>query len=260
VSLDRAGLGAVDVNPFDLDAGGERGVLLVHGFTGTPYEVRPLGERLAARGITAVGPRLPGHCSTAEALNCTTWVDWVNTMEAELELLSRRCRRVAVVGLSLGGLIACMLARRAAPTQLAALCALATPLWLPAHVLAAVRLLSWVAPRIATFPKAGADIRDPVVKRGFPTMRVFPLLALRSLVELMPRVRAALPAIRVPTLVMHGRNDHVAPPACAAYLHRRVGASDKRLLTLPRSFHIITVDVERDLVAREVGDFIAQRM
>jgi carboxylesterase len=246
--------------PWELDAGGERGVLCLHGFTGTPYEVRPLGDALAARGITAVGPRLPGH-ESVDALARTGWIDWLNAVEAELAALRRRCRRVAVAGLSLGGLLALSLARR--HPDLGALAVLATPLWLPPAVAVAIRALALVTrARLTSIPKSGADIRDAAARRVFPTLGAMPLASLRSLLDLATRVRAELPQVRVPALVMHGDGDHVAPPACAGEIYRRIGSApaDKRLVRLPRSFHIITVDVEHETVAREVGDFIEKRL
>src|SRR5215469_2208865 len=95
--------------PFDF-AGDRRGVLLLHGFTGTPFEVRPLGERLARRGLTIVGPVVPGHCTSARSLEGTTWHDWEAGATAALDGLRARCDRVAVAGLSMGGLLAARLA------------------------------------------------------------------------------------------------------------------------------------------------------
>ena len=233
-------------------------MLCIHGFTGTPYEVRPLGEALAERGFTAVGPMLPGHGDNPHAVNRTTWRDWVAAMAGELDALRRRCRRVGLIGMSLGGLIALQLAARA--PDIAALCVMGTPLWLPAWSTASILGLRLLAPRLASVPKAGADIRDPAARASFPTMRAFPLQALHSVLDLAVRVRAGIGSVRAPALVIHADHDHVAPPACAPELLARLGSTDKRLLRLPRSYHIVAVDVDRDLVAREVGDFFTSRM
>jgi carboxylesterase len=248
----------VDVNPaaFDLaghgNAGAARAVLLIHGFTGTPYEMRFLGEALAARGLRAVGPLLPGHGADAAALNRTTARDWL----AAVERARAAVAPVAIVGLSLGGLLALELAR--AHPELEALCVLGTPLWLPRTTV----LLARTAARVArAVPKlGGSDIRDRGVKASFPSLAQFPLAALGSLIDFMPAVRARVPEITVPALVMHAERDHVAPFGCALELHDRLGAADKRFVALAQSFHIITVDVERDRVAREVGDFIMKRI
>jgi alpha-beta hydrolase superfamily lysophospholipase len=112
--------------PFDL-AGDRRGVLCLHGFTGTPYEVRYLGGRLAAHGLTVRGPALPGHATRLEDLVDKTWRDWADGVTAAYDDLAARCDRVAVVGQSLGGLLALDLATRRSP---AAVVSLAAPLWL----------------------------------------------------------------------------------------------------------------------------------
>jgi carboxylesterase len=237
--------------PFDLNPSAARSVLLIHGFTGTPFEVRPLGEALAGRGLRAVGPLLAGHGADAAALNRTTWRDWLGAVAEVRDAI----RPVALVGLSLGGLLALELAR--AQPDLAALCLLATPLWLsPARVFVARAAARFVA----SVPKiGGSDIRDRAVKAVFPSLNAFPLAALGSLLELMPLVRSHVPEITAPALILHGRRDHVAPFACAEELHARIGSRDKRFVPLSRSFHILPVDVERDHVAREVGGFIAER-
>lgn len=231
-------------------------MLCVHGFTGTPYEVRPLGEHLASLGFTTVGPVLPGHCATAEELNRTTWTDWLNAVEGELALLRRRCRKVAVVGLSLGGLLAMALARR--NRDLAAACTLSAPLWIAPALAVGARAL--IALGVRAIPKAGADIADPEARRTFPSMSQFPIIALGSLLDFMPRVRAELPEIRVPSLILHGDRDHTAPPACAGELMRHIGTIDKRHVRLHRSAHIITVDHDRAEVASEVAAFLQKRI
>nr|MBA3820853.1 alpha/beta fold hydrolase [Deltaproteobacteria bacterium] len=108
--LERAISARERAEPFELGGalGGEAevGVVLVHGFTGTPYEVRYLGEQLARAGYAVRGPRLPGHGTRVEDLDVTTWSDWVAEVDRAVEALRRRCDRVAVIGQSLGGLLA----------------------------------------------------------------------------------------------------------------------------------------------------------
>src|SRR4051812_24350152 len=108
---------AVDVAPFRFDGAGpagvrRRGVLLVHGFAGTPFEMRGLGEALAARGFTVSAPNLAGHGPDAANLKATSWTDWYAGVERAFDELSASCDAVAVCGLSLGGLLTLELARR----------------------------------------------------------------------------------------------------------------------------------------------------
>jgi carboxylesterase len=242
----------VDVSPFDLNPTERRAVLLLHGFTGTPYEMRGLGLALAARGLRAVGPLLPGHGDSAALLNATGWNDW----RADVERAFVELRPAAVVGFSMGGCLALELAR--AHPELAALCVLGAPLWLPWTTRLGARALARV---IDFVPKmTGSDIQDRAARATFPALARFPLAALGSLMTALPSVRAGVSEITVPTLIVHAWNDHVAPFACALELHEKIGATDRRLVPLPRSYHVVTVDIERDRVAREVVDFITQRI
>jgi carboxylesterase len=246
------------------------GVLCIHGFTGSPYEVRFLGERLAARGFHAVGPALAGHeHGRPDELDGTTWRDWVASAERAFDDLRARHARVCVVGLSMGGLVALHLARHRG-TEMEAFCALATPLWLPRHIEVAARgidRLPWAAAarlglRRPHVPKIDgqSDIRDPIARRQNPTMPGIPLGALGSLIEFMAVVRGEVAGIRVPAFIAHARRDHTAPFACAAWLQANIGSREVRGLTLGRSYHVITIDDERELVARAVGDFFSERL
>src|SRR5579871_2854406 len=128
----------VDAGPFAFD-GDRRGLLVVHGFTGTPFEVRPCGEALNARGFTVVGPRLAGHGGSIGELSSTRWPDWYATVENAFDELRARCDAVALCGLSLGGLLTLELARRRRE-QVAAIAVLSVPLWLPRWQTGAIRL------------------------------------------------------------------------------------------------------------------------
>jgi carboxylesterase len=241
--------------PFDLD-GDDRGVVCVHGFTGTPFEMRYLGERLHRAGFTVRGLQLPGHGTSVDDLDRTTWYDWSAAVDAELDDLARRCRTVAVVGQSLGGLLALHAAARR--DDLAALATLATPLSLAGLGGAVAR---WTAPggpmaRLRRLPKlGGSDVRDPLARAANPAYREIPTGALASLCAFMAVVDDELPAVRAPLLVLHGRRDHTAPVASAARIAARAGARPLRTRILEHSFHLVAIDVERDAVAAEVVTF-----
>jgi carboxylesterase len=241
---------------FDLVDGGcdaPVGVVLVHGFTGTPYEVRYLGEQLVRQGFAVRAPLLPGHGTSLADLDATTWEDWVEAVERAVDALRLRYRHVAIVGKSLGGLLAlhCAAHRR----DVAAVAALATPLWLEGLSARVTRLAIAGKLPLRSIPKfGGSDIRDPRARAENPCYPAIPLKALVQFATFMDLAGAALPRVTQPVLVLHAREDHTAPVACAPRIAEATRAV--RLRILPRSYHLIAVDVERDIVAAEVTAFL----
>ncbi len=242
---------------FDLVGDKAIGVLCVHGFTGTPYEVRYLGERLHAAGFTVCAPRLPGHGTRVEDLDATRWTDWADAVEDAFDTLRLSCARVAVVGQSLGGLLALHLA--AHRPEVAAVAALATPLWLDGLSGRVARWAASGALRWKALPKlAGSDVRDRRTRAENPCYSAVPTRALGELARFMQLVGGELGKVTQPVLVLHGKRDHTAPVGCAATIAERTHAVRTRIL--PRSFHLIAADVERDVVAAEVIDFVRRHV
>lgn len=241
--------------------GDARGVVVVHGFTSSPQSIRPLAEALAQRGFTVRTPLLPGHATSVDDLDATPRGAWQAEVEACATALAARCRKVAVVGQSLGGLLAMELAARR-PDLVAAVASLAAPLWLDGLAGKAAR---WTAPggalggRLHRLPKlGGADVLDADAKQADASYQWIPTRALAELTAFMPEVEAALPRLRAPLLVLHGVHDHTAPVGSAARIQAAVPHAELRLLE--RSYHLLAVDVERAQVAAAVGDFLARHL
>ena len=236
------------------------GCLLLHGFTATPAEVRPLGEAIAAAGFPVRAVRLAGHGTTPDDLARTGWRDWLASAESGLTALRADAPRSVVVGMSLGTLLALLLAARRTSDVAAVVCA-GTPLRLTDRRTALLRSLDWVPPlrrRFALLPKGGRDISDPVARDASLSYDVMPLPALLSLLALRRVVWRELRRVTQPALLLHGRHDHNAPPSNIALLRRRLGSRRIESHVLERSWHVVTEDVERDLVARLTIDFLAR--
>lgn len=251
--------------PFGLGPDEARaGVVLVHGFTGTPFEMRPLGEALAARGFQVAAPRLAGHCGTTEDLRRTRWPDWLASVEEVFEGLKARCDEVAVVGLSLGGLLTLELARRR-PAEVKAIAVLASALWLTPAAMRFERAIYKLpfAPRLALPKIAGSDIADPEMreKNQLAQGRAgMPLAALHSLIELGRHLEPRLGEVTAPALVGHARLDHTVPYSASERIAASLGSREIKMLTLERSFHCITIDVERETLFRAVAEHLLEHL
>jgi carboxylesterase len=242
---------------FDL-AGGPDAVLLLHGLTGTPFEMRHVAERLHRDGLRCVGPIMAGHGGGPRALAGLPWQSWVDGARRELDALAG-ARRVFIVGCSMGALVACALAH-AAPERVAGLALLAPALHLQragrlAALLGRLPLAAWLPP----VPKvAGSDVRDLDARRENPTMSGVPLRAVAELTALSRHVDRLLPGIAAPALVVAAREDHTVRLSGAARIVQRLGGP-ARLMVLERSFHLVGIDVERDRCADEVATFFDGR-
>jgi carboxylesterase len=232
---------------------------LLHGFTGTPEEMRPLGEVLAKRGFPVRAVRLAGHATDVADLAGTRWMDWVASASEGLAQLARDVPRVAVCGMSMGGLLGLHLAATR-PTEVAALVLYSTPLFLGdarVRLLPWIARLPWAARRYATIPKdRGPDIADPVARAASRSYSAMPLTAVLELLRLQDIVRRELPRVTQPALLLHGRHDHSVPLANLEQLRRGLGSRDVEVHVLERSWHVITVDYDRDEVAERTAAFL----
>jgi len=238
--------------------GGDVGCLLVHGLTGTPYDMRFLGERLNAHGYGVHAVQLAGHATQIDDLGASAWTDWYASVEHGLELLSEQARVVVAVGQSLGSLLILRLAFHR-PDRIQGLVLLSSPLFLanpwPARALPLAPVLRRILPRTGLYvDKQGSDIADPEARRSHPGYDRIPLRSVLELADLQREVRQLLPRIRQPVLAIHGRHDHTAPVGNVEILRELPNLRDT--IVLPNSFHVISVDLERAQVAQAVSDFV----
>ncbi len=240
---------------------GERGVMLLHGLTGGPHEVRPVAEGLAEAGYAVRAPMLPGHADAA-SLETTTWRDWYAGIEETFEALhDGGRRRVVVAGFSMGSLLALRLAALR-PRELEGLVVASVPLRLPRWQARAVEAMSKLRRRpllgrlVGMLPKDGPDIRDAHARRTSPSLRRFPYPALAQLVQLQDEVDGLLELVRAPLLLLHGRHDHTAPVELSAVVAQRVSSPSVRRVVLEESFHVVALDVERARVCAEILAFV----
>jgi carboxylesterase len=246
-----------DAGPFDLPGrpGGADAALLLHGLTGTPFELRPVAERLSRAGVRCLAPVLPGH-ESADALARSSWLDWVGGARDALASLGET-RRTLVVGSSMGALVACTLAAEN-PGRIDGLALLAPALELQPLG----RLAGWLAratPVARFLPQihkgGGSDVGDPVARAQNPCLETVPFRAIGELLAFQSHVDALLPRVRCPSLVIAGALDGTVTVAGARRMAGRLGGG-ARFVVLPRSRHLVAIDFERDRVAGDVAAFL----
>lgn len=229
--------------------GGPAGALVLHGLTGTPASVRGVAEALAGAGFSVDAPLLPGHGASADDLLASRWDHWAAAAEHAFAGLAARCSRVVVVGLSLGGTLACWLAARRRAEVAGVVCV--NPMIEPPAPSFFDILEGLLAEGVEVMPAIGGDVARPAERDAGPggTPVAATLSLLRAVADLEPR----LGDIRAPLLLFTSRQDHVVPPSSSDVLAARVAGPVERV-ALERSFHVATLDWDAELIeARTVA-------
>lgn len=247
---------ARSTEPYELGEGPEA-ALLLHGFSGSPFDLRPVAEGLAQAGYRVCVPALPGHGADASRLGAVGAEEWIACAHDRIDRLrSRGHRRIHLVGFSAGG---CLAIRVAAdrPAEIAALGLLAPALGLRGGALLyrslfRHRLLASLVPTVA---KGGMDLGDEEMKAQAPYRPELPTAAARPLDRIVREARRALPLVQAPTLVLWGARDAVVPRSAVEWAARNVGSGPARLVVFPRSAHHLALDVERQAVVGELVRF-----
>ena len=247
---------APHAEPFYADAtadtaDGQRiGVLLSHGFTGSPASMVPWGRHLAGLGFGVSVPRLPGHGTTWQEMNRTSWQDWYGEVERSFEKLRANCDQVVVGGLSMGATLALLLAANR-QTEVAGVVSVNVSLDNKDPRRHALPVLKRLVP---SFPGIVDDIKKPgVTELGYDRM---PLRAAAELVSLYKHLQPQLPRITQPLLVFRSATDHVADPGSHDLLMRTVSSRDLTERILENSYHVATLDNDAPVIFEESAEFV----
>ncbi len=230
--------------------GNDVGVLLIHGFTGSPASMLPWADHLAAEGYTVRLPLLPGHGTRWQDANRTTFDDWLAVVTGELRELRDTCRAVVVCGLSMGGTLTLRLAELY-PDAMAGI-VLVNPSVMTLHWEA--RLLPVLRRVLPSFPPIAGDIAKPgVAEYGYDRL---PIKAMHSLWKTWPVVRADLAKVTAPLLLLHSRIDHTVEPANSQIVRAGVRSAEVTDIVLERSYHVATLDYDAELIFTSSVEFI----
>jgi carboxylesterase len=223
---------------------GPVGVLMVHGFTGSPASMRPIGARLASEGLAVEGVRLPGHGTSIDDLRTRRWIEWVDEAGRGLDALRARCRTVVAFGQSMGGAVVLRLVA-SRPADVDGI-ALANPYVFDARHL--------VIPVARHFLDEVGGVANDIAKPGEDENADdrMPVPAVAEMAGMLRHVRHDLPSIRVPALIFVSGADHVIPKGSARKVYERLGSERKATVPCPHSFHVVTLDHDAPLVGERV--------
>ncbi len=233
--------------------GNDAGVLVSHGFTGTPQSVRPLGEALSRAGFTVAVPRLAGHGTSVRDMAKSTAEDWISSLEEDFAWLRERTDGVYFTGLSMGGTLALYMAA-IHPEFVRGVLPINACISLDNPDLARL-VFDTNAPD--TVPGVGSDIKAEGVEEL--AYEAVPVPAVREFMALMRVTDDLLPTINVPAVVFQSLEDHVVPPENGPYIHDRLGSTYNQMLRLEHSYHVATLDNDADLIAERIVRFILER-
>jgi carboxylesterase len=240
--------------PIDLQEGNSRGVLLLHGFGDTPQTLRQLALELHSAGYDVKVPLLPGHGTVVADFLASRSRDWLDFARSELAEMKRNCERVALVGLSMGGALASILASENPDTP--ALVLLAPYLEMPAIPRLAASTF-WIFGDWPMQSNSPNSIRDPAERAKNVGYGVYSRRLLFELWKLARLAHESLSHIVAPTLIMQSRTDPRIGNKAAEHAYAALVSTDKKLVWMENTGHIITVDYGHEKVFEEVCSWLA---
>ena len=228
----------------------EIGILLVHGFTGSPASMRPWAEYLNQRGYTVKVPLLPGHGTTPHDLNLVKWQEWPAKVESDLQELLRTCRKVFICGLSMGGGTTLNIATRYSK-DLAGII-LVNPM---IHVKFVPHQLAWAISRFQKMrDSVGDDIKRPgITEYGYDAL---PAVGVYELLKMLHYTRKRLHDVTAPMLLFHSVDDHTLPVTNTEIVMKGVGSRQKQRIELVNSYHVATLDYDQEVIFENSRLFI----
>jgi carboxylesterase len=239
--------------------GNEKAVLLIHGFGATPFDLKPLAIALYKEGIAVYAPLLPGHGTSVRDFERSSEKDWVAASDKAFDELSRKYRKVYVVGFSMGGDIALDIAAKKKPAGVALL----------APCVFINRRNNFITPEYSIEHLSRFLLTDYVISKpsfcfdkkaleGRPVYDLFPIKTLRQLVLLEDSVRNELPEVKEPLMVIQSKNDPTVDISGPGYIMNHVSSRDKGVFWVERSGHLLVLDAEKDRVIKKVSEFISE--
>lgn len=238
---------------YSADANSGVGVLLLHGFTGSPASMRPWAHFLQERGISVRVPRIPGHARRWQDLNKTKWPSWPERAERDLLDLFSKNEKVFVFGLSMGGANTLYLAANYS-SKLSGIVLVNPMIHIPDPSIKFIEIIKYITPKR---PSVGDDIKKPgVTEWGYDAL---PMKGVAQLHRFLKTTRSNLEKVKCPLLLFHSSEDHVLPVSNTEIIMNEVGSKDKRRIELTNSYHVATLDYDDSTIFENSRLFIEEK-
>ncbi len=231
--------------------GGKTGCLLIHGFTGTPKEMRMLAESLAMENYTILAPRLFAHASDPEHMNRAKWEDWVLTVEDGLNLLRGCTDQQVIMGLSMGGVLALLTAAKFA---VAGVVTFSAPGRMPFPE--RTRWLPIAQHFVRRIPKGTPDWHNVEAQKDHIDYPFYPTRSIIQLKKLIAEMQKELPGVTSPALLVQSRLDRGIPSDSLDQIFSKISSPDKTAFYVENSGHVVIREPDRELIFLEVKKFL----
>ena len=238
--------------PFFLK-GGNHGVLLIHGFTGSPAEMLLIGNYLNSQGLTVLGIRLAGHGTNENDLSRTIKEDWLNSVIDGYSILKNCCDKISLVGHSMGALLALKIASIKS-LKIFRLVTLAAPIFIDESL--NLKLLPPREECINRFVRKRPRRLQNVPTAANLTYRLMPLISVHELVDIIKEVKKILPAVKSEILILHGKEDHTANVSSAEYIFKNIGSAQKEIKLIEDMGHLLQLKEGRELIFELTVNFL----
>lgn len=230
--------------------GSEVGILTIHGFTGSTQSMRPLFTAYANAGYTVCAPRLKGHGTHYMDMEQSTYKDWIDSVEEGMGWLKEHCTSIFITGLSMGGTLTLYLAEKYEDIRgiIPVNAAVDVPAMADAKGLTEPRFLDAI----------GSDIKaEAVTELAYEKT---PMKSIQEIVALMELVKTGLHKIKCPALIFVSTEDHVVPPDNSLTIRDEIASPQKKMIELSNSYHVVTLDNDKEIIIEETLNFIKQHV
>lgn len=240
--------------PFYFEGKNKKGVLLIHGWTSTPYELRRLGKYLNENGYTVCAPQLRGHGTVPKDLEGVKWNDWLADLEAEYEQIRAKCDKVYVIGTSIGANLAILLAQK--KSGIAGLVLMATPYQLKFEkgVLLFAKILSKIKKYAKKFYPPTFGVSTTITR--IISYQTYPISNALETFNLIKESRKNLESISAPCFVIQSASDHIAAKDSLEKIYDRISSKIKKKKYIQRAYHTFISDIKNERVLQEILKFL----